>query len=104
MLHACYYCLWNVIIACGKLLLHVVCYCCLWNVTIPCGMLLLLACGMLLLLVECYDRLWNVFIACGMLLSKFNVRDATPAGLAPPPPPTQTVPKTLTSMKIDEDL
>ena len=35
------------------------CYYCLWNVTI--------ACGMLLLLVECYDSLWNVTIACGML-------------------------------------
>ena len=73
-------CLWNVIIACGMLLLLVEFSYCLWNVIISCGMLLLLvecydslwnvtiACGMLLLLVECYYCLWNVTIACGMLL------------------------------------
>ena len=49
------------------LLLLVECYYCLWNVTIACGKFTI-ACGMLLLLVECYYCLWNVTIACGMLL------------------------------------
>ena len=107
----CYYCLWNVTIACGMLLLLVERNYCLWNVTIACGMLLLrvecyyrlwnatIACGMLTLLVECYYCLWNVASACGMLFSKFSVRDATPAGLAHTPHPTPPHPY----MKIYEN-
>ena len=57
------YCLLNVVIACGMLLLLVECYYCSWSGTTPFSWNVAIACGMLPLLVECYDCLWNVTIA-----------------------------------------